>query len=116
VVNCGMTIAAEGVRAVTHDAPILLAQGRSVESLVLLPLVASTRLLGVLALGFRFERPFDAEALATAIDLSTRASIALDNASLFRRIREEDRRKNEFLAMLAHELRNPLAPIGNALH
>ena len=29
---------------------------------------------------------------------------------------EADRRKNEFLAMLAHELRNPLAPIRNALH
>jgi PAS domain S-box-containing protein len=28
---------------------------------------------------------------------------------------EADRRKNEFLAMLAHELRNPLAPICNAL-
>lgn len=27
---------------------------------------------------------------------------------------EEDRRKDEFLAMLAHELRNPLAPIRNA--
>ncbi|HKU13641.1 MAG TPA: ATP-binding protein [Steroidobacteraceae bacterium] len=29
------------------------------------------------------------------------------------RLREADRRKNEFLAMLAHELRNPLAPILN---
>jgi PAS domain S-box-containing protein len=29
---------------------------------------------------------------------------------------EVDRRKDEFLAMLAHELRNPLAPIRNALH
>jgi PAS domain S-box-containing protein len=28
---------------------------------------------------------------------------------------DADRRKNEFLAMLAHELRNPLAPIRNAL-
>jgi len=27
-----------------------------------------------------------------------------------------DRRKNEFLSVLSHELRNPLAPIGNALH
>jgi PAS domain S-box-containing protein len=27
-----------------------------------------------------------------------------------------DRRKDEFLAMLAHELRNPLAPLGTALH
>jgi PAS domain S-box-containing protein len=30
-------------------------------------------------------------------------------------LRESDRRKNEFLAQLAHELRNPLAPIGNGL-
>jgi PAS domain S-box-containing protein len=30
--------------------------------------------------------------------------------------READRRKDEFLATLAHELRNPLAPIRNALH
>lgn len=29
---------------------------------------------------------------------------------------EADRRKDEFLAMLAHELRNPLAPIRNAVH
>ncbi|HEX8604817.1 MAG TPA: PAS domain-containing protein, partial [Pseudoduganella sp.] len=29
-------------------------------------------------------------------------------------LREADRRKDEFLAMLAHELRNPLAPIGAA--
>jgi len=29
---------------------------------------------------------------------------------------EADRRKNEFLAMLAHELRNPLAPIRSAAH
>jgi signal transduction histidine kinase len=29
---------------------------------------------------------------------------------------EADRRKDEFLAMLGHELRNPLAPIVNALH
>jgi PAS domain S-box-containing protein len=31
-------------------------------------------------------------------------------------LRQADRRKDEFLATLAHELRNPLAPIRNALH
>jgi signal transduction histidine kinase/ActR/RegA family two-component response regulator len=31
-------------------------------------------------------------------------------------LRESDRRKDEFLAMLAHELRNPLAPVRNSLH
>jgi PAS domain S-box-containing protein len=33
-----------------------------------------------------------------------------------RQLAEADRRKDEFLAMLAHELRNPLAPMRNALH
>jgi PAS domain S-box-containing protein len=32
------------------------------------------------------------------------------------RLAEADRRKDEFLAMLSHELRNPLAPIRNSLH
>jgi len=31
-------------------------------------------------------------------------------------LRDADRRKDEFLAILAHELRNPLAPIRNAVH
>ena len=31
-------------------------------------------------------------------------------------LKDADRRKDEFLAMLAHELRNPLAPLVNGLH
>ncbi len=34
---------------------------------------------------------------------------------LYEQLQEADRRKDEFLAILAHELRNPLAPIRNAL-
>ena len=33
-----------------------------------------------------------------------------------RALEEADRRKDEFLATLAHELRNPLAPIRNSIH
>lgn len=42
-----------------------------------------------------------------------RAEAALQTANA--RLLEADRRKNEFLAMLSHELRNPLAPIRNSL-
>ncbi len=56
------------------------------------------------------------DTLAMVAELATRAATALDNALLFRKIQDEDQRKNEFLAMLAHELRNPLAPISNAVH
>ena len=34
---------------------------------------------------------------------------------LSERLREADRRKDHFLALLAHELRNPLAPVSNAV-
>jgi signal transduction histidine kinase len=40
---------------------------------------------------------------------------ALKQAELTSRLREADRRKDEFLALLAHELRNPLAPVRNAV-
>jgi PAS domain S-box-containing protein len=61
-------------------------------------------------------RRFDAVDLAVAEELAHRAGIAMENARLYSEVREADRRKDEFLAMLAHELRNPLAPIRNALH
>lgn len=48
-------------------------------------------------------------------DLTTQRHHEKLNAAL-EALKESDRRKNEFLAMLAHELRNPLAPIRNALH
>ncbi len=44
------------------------------------------------------------------------ANIAQERLRLIDELREADRRKDDFLATLAHELRNPLAPIRNAVH
>ena len=44
------------------------------------------------------------------------ASDITDRKRLEESLRLADRRKDEFLATLAHELRNPLAPIRNAIH
>jgi PAS domain S-box-containing protein len=48
------------------------------------------------------------EAQSAGIDITRRKE--MEEA-----LKESDRRKDEFLATLAHELRNPLAPIGNAV-
>jgi PAS domain S-box-containing protein len=48
-------------------------------------------------------------------DISDRKRGEEERERLVARLREEDQRKDEFLATLAHELRNPLAPIRNGL-
>src|SRR5205807_5483702 len=91
--------------------------GIQLKTAVLIPLVARDRMLGVLSLAMgpsgRTYKPAD---LMMAEELAGRAAIAIDNARLYREVQDADHRKNEFLAMLAHELRNPLAPIRNAIH
>jgi PAS domain S-box-containing protein len=48
-------------------------------------------------------------------DVTERRQLTDDLRKLAADLSEADRRKNEFLAMLAHELRTPLAPISNAV-
>lgn len=88
-----------------------------VEQVVLLPLVARGKTHGVLSLVFGASgRNFGNAEIALATDIAGRVAIALDNCLLFKKIQDADQRKNEFLATLSHELRNPLAPIRTALH
>ena len=53
--------------------------------------------------------------VAVAEDLAHRVSLAIENNELVAALRDEARRKDEFLAMLAQELRSPLDPIRNAV-
>ena len=55
-------------------------------------------------------------AAKVARDITDQKRAEAENARLCAELREADRRKDEFLAVLAHELRNPLAPLTNALH
>jgi two-component system CheB/CheR fusion protein len=48
-------------------------------------------------------------------DITERRAAEARNEQLIEALREADRRKDEFMAMLSHELRNPLSPIRNSL-
>jgi len=83
------------------------------------PLIARGHTLGVLSFGLGTDRAgggvgYNRDDVDLAEDFARRAAAAIDNARLFRDLEEAARRKDEFLAMLAHELRNPLAAISNA--
>jgi PAS domain S-box-containing protein len=80
------------------------------------PLALRGRVLGVMTfLTAESQRRYTAEDLALAQDLARRAAVAIENATLVRALQESDRAKDVFLATLAHELRNPLAPVWNGL-
>ena len=85
-------------------------------SVMIVPLTARGRTLGALTLvTAESSRRYGEDDLRLALELGSRAALAVDNARLFEELRANDRRKDEFLAMLAHELRNPLAAIDNAV-
>jgi signal transduction histidine kinase/DNA-binding response OmpR family regulator len=81
------------------------------------PLVTRGKARGalLLALGPSSRRLAGAD-LSLADSLAGRAAASLDNCLLYEEIQNADQRKNEFLATLSHELRNPLAPMRAALH
>ena len=81
------------------------------------PLITRGKARGalILALGPSTRRLQGAD-LSLADSLAGRAASALDNCLLYEEIQNADQRKNEFLATLSHELRNPLAPMRAALH
>ena len=80
------------------------------------PLIGrSGRPIGRIHLTGKNSGAFTEDDEAILVQLAHMASVALENARLYEELREGDRRKDEFLATLAHELRNPLAPIRNSL-
>ncbi len=70
--------------------------------------------IGLIQASDRFEGDFTDEDEAILVQLASIAATGFENARLYGSLQEQDRRKDEFLAMLAHELRNPLAPIAAA--
>jgi signal transduction histidine kinase/DNA-binding response OmpR family regulator len=98
-------------------AEILPTSSRSGPRGIVLPLEVYGQQLGALAVVMdESGRRFAEADLDIVRDVASRTAIALDNRRLYRALSDRDRRKDEFLAMLSHELRNPLGAITTAAH
>jgi signal transduction histidine kinase/ActR/RegA family two-component response regulator len=80
------------------------------------PLDADERVLGLLAVGSRVRDEFEVDELEFLRTVTRYVTVAYERLRLVRELREADRKKDDFIALLAHELRNPLAPLRNGLH
>ena len=79
------------------------------------PLLAEYQLLGTLCFASRTKDAFRADELDFLRTVSHYATVTFERLRGIQKMRDDDRRKDEFLATLAHELRDPLAPLSNVL-
>ncbi len=107
-----------------HDsiyAPIV--QADRIHSCLTVPITTGRAVVGVIYANQRTIRPFSDADEAALVTLADHAAVAVEKARILAREHEAraqaesaSRGKDELLAMLGHELRNPLAAIANAVH
>ena len=89
-----------------------LVEGLGLASFLGVPMRVHGRTLGALGLGrMATSPPFDAADLALAEEVARRASLAVDNAQLYRTAQHATRLRDEVLGIVSHDLRNPLSAI-----
>jgi len=99
----------------SHELGHELLKSLGLRAYACVPLVAGERLLGTLAFGSRQREHFEADEVEFMRTVTRYLTVAYERLRLVRELREADRKKDDFIALLAHELRNPLAPLRNGL-
>lgn len=87
--------------------------GLSVRGLLAAPLVGQDgKAIGSLQLTDRLEGDFDAGDEAMLVQLAQTASVALENVRLYRAAQDAATTRDDVLAIVSHDLRNPLNVVG----
>jgi PAS domain S-box-containing protein len=107
-------VCASGEAIVVHDtqASNAIERGWGAVSLVVVPLNARQRCFGTLTFLYsQGVRRYEGTDLATAIDVGRRVGTACENAELYHTAQRAVRAREDVLAIVSHDLRNPLSYI-----
>lgn len=99
----------------SEDPRVQLVKGFGIRAYTCNPLLAGDRLLGTLSFASRTRDTFEPDEVEFLRTICHYVTVAYERLRLIQELREADRQKDDFIALLAHELRNPLAPIRNGL-
>ena len=80
-------------------------------TMIFLPLVSRGQSIGIAAAISTAAKPFTAADLPLFTELARRASLAIDNARLYLESQQAVRAREEVLAIVSHDLRNPLSSV-----
>lgn len=100
------------VTAARDEQHLAIMRELQIKSALIVPMIARGRTLGALTLiSTQKGRRYGDADLALAMEIATRAAIAIDNAQLYRSALAASEAKSAFLATISHELRTPLNAI-----
>jgi PAS domain S-box-containing protein len=87
-----------------------------VSSLMILPIISREKIVGLLSLAYAESgKCYSEEDARFMEEYCHHLGMVVDNARLYEEVNNHDKEKDNFLAALSHELRNPLAPIRSSL-
>lgn len=102
------------IESIAHDDyhRRMLTEVLRLHSFMVVPLVARGRVLGLITLAYGDSgRRYGPADLALAEEMARRAALAIDNARLYGQAQQAVRAREGVLAVVSHDLRNPLASI-----
>lgn len=80
-------------------------------SLIAVPIQVTREIHGALTIAYTSERRYELPDLELAIEIARRAALTIENARLYDQAQQATRARDELLAIVAHDLRNPLSTV-----
>jgi signal transduction histidine kinase len=110
------SLSSEVIASFSNEGDLEALRTAGFKSLIAAPLLAHGKLVGVIILVSGSPRPYGTADVRLAEELAQRAALSIVNARLFGAAQRAVKTREDVLAIVSHDLKNPLGTIGLATH